>query len=51
MSELELKEKVIAFYVKLRTEDKGPVHRMVMENVLKEYQEYFQIKLVKNLEN
>lgn len=50
MSELQLKEKIIAFYVKLRTEDKGPVYRMVMENVLKDYAEYFQIKLKKNLE-
>lgn len=45
---LELKQKILAFYIKLKADDKGPVYRMVMENVLKEYAEYFEIKLIKN---
>jgi hypothetical protein len=47
MPDKELEAKVLAFYVKLKTEFKGPVHKMVMDPVLKEYEEYFQIKLVK----
>lgn len=47
MPELEVKDKIIAFYVKLKSQDKGPVYRMVMEDVLKDYAEYFNIKLIK----
>jgi hypothetical protein len=44
---LELKDKVLAFYAKLKTQNKGPVYRMVMEDVLKDYQQYFGIILKK----
>ncbi len=51
MSELEIKDKVIAFYVKLKSDNKGPVYRMIMEEVLKDYAAYFNIKLIKNEKN
>jgi hypothetical protein len=44
---LELKDKVTAFYIKLRMQNKGPVYRMVMQDVLKDYEEYFGIILEK----
>lgn len=47
-NDLSLEAKVLAFYMKLKSEWKGPVHKMVMESVLKEYEEYFEIKIKDN---
>ena len=47
MADKELEAKILGFYIKLRTEFKGPVHKMVIDPIIKEYEEYFQIKLIK----
>lgn len=41
---MTLEDKIIAFYVKLITEDKGPTAKMVLDPIIKEYEEYFNIK-------
>ncbi len=41
---LNCEEKILAFYVKLLSDRRGPVDRMVLDPIIEEYVKYFEIK-------
>lgn len=45
---MKLENKVKAFYIKMLADRRGPVDRMVLDPIIKEYEKYFEINVKKS---